>query len=169
MIQIDTYTDKYKKDVIDLIVGIQNNEFGISISAEQQPDLSNISDYYQTGYGNFWVAIHSDSVIGTISLLDIGNNQAALRKMFVHQEYRGATHGTATLLLSALIDWSVGKAIRQIYLGTTSKFHAAHRFYEKNNFIEIKKSMLPENFPVMEVDTKFYMMDLHHVAGESDT
>lgn len=168
MIQIDTYTDRYNKEVIDLIVGIQNNEFGISISAEQQPDLSNIRGYYQTGYGNFWVAIHSDSVIGTISLLDIGNNQAALRKMFVHRDYRGGTHGTAALLLSRLIDWSVSKAIRQIYLGTTSKFHAAHRFYEKKKFIEIEKSMLPENFPVMEVDTKFYMMELDQVAGEAD-
>jgi N-acetylglutamate synthase-like GNAT family acetyltransferase len=160
MTKIVEYTDRYKKEIIGLILNIQNNEFNISITTEQQPDLQNIRDYYQIGFGNFWVATASGKVIGTIALIDLGNNQAALRKMFVHQDYRGSEHGTADLLLSELIDWSISKSIKQIYLGTTSKFHAAHRFYEKNKFIEINKSMLPEKFPVMEVDTKFYKLDL---------
>ena len=160
MLKIEEYSNKHKKGIVDLILNIQNNEFNISITAEQQPDLHNIKDYYQSGYGNFWVATESDKVIGTISLLDIDNNQAALRKMFVHQDYRSSLHGTAKSLLSKLIDWSVSKLIREIYLGTTSKFLAAHKFYEKNNFIEIEKLMLPKNFPVMEVDTKFYMLNL---------
>ena len=50
------------------------------------------------------------------------------------------------------------KGIREIYLGTTPKFLAAHRFYEKNGFAEIGKESLPEAFPIMSVDTKFYMM-----------
>ncbi|MES1217848.1 MAG: GNAT family N-acetyltransferase, partial [Bacteroidota bacterium] len=35
-------------------------------------------------------------------------------------------------------------------------FIAAQRFYEKNGFKEIRKQELPETFPVMEVDIKFY-------------
>ncbi len=35
----------------------------------------------QTGKGNFWVALYDDKVVGTISFLDIGNHQVALRKM----------------------------------------------------------------------------------------
>ncbi|MGO7422080.1 GNAT family N-acetyltransferase, partial [Rhizobium ruizarguesonis] len=42
------------------------------------------------------------------------------------------------------------------FLGTTDKFVAAHRFYEKNGFTEIAKSALPRTFPLMAVDSKFY-------------
>lgn len=160
MMKILEYSDQYQKEIIGLILTIQNNEFNISITAKEQPDLLNISNFYQKNCGNFWVATDSGKVIGTIALIDLGNNQAALRKMFVHQEYRGSKHGTANFLLSALIDWAISKKIKEIYLGTTSKFHAAHKFYEKKNFIEISKSTLPEKFPIMDVDTKFYKLIL---------
>lgn len=160
MPKVEEYSDRHKKEVIDLILNIQKNEFNISITAEQQPDLHNIEDYYQSGCGNFWIATENNKVIGTTSLLDIDNHQAALRKMFVHRDYRGARHGAAKLLLSILIDWAISKTVGAIYLGTASKFRAAHKFYEKNKFIEIEKSMLPKNFPVMDVDTKFYVLIL---------
>jgi len=160
MLKVKEYSAKYKNEIIALILNIQNNEFDIAITSDQQPDLHRIQDYYQTGRGNFWVAVKAGNVIGTISLIDIGNSQAALRKMFVHKDYRGSIHGTANHLLSELLDWSKSKSIQEIYLGTTSKFRAAHRFYEKNHFIEIEKSMFPKNFPVMEVDTKFYKLTL---------
>jgi N-acetylglutamate synthase-like GNAT family acetyltransferase len=59
-------------------------------------------------------------------------------------------------LLKVLIKWCKSKDVKEIFLGTTSKFLAAHRFYEKNGFSEIQKSDLPNSFPVMVVDTKFY-------------
>jgi len=63
------YDAKNERDVIDLILDIQTNEFGIQIDVEQQPDLKNIPSIYQKGNGNFWVAIHQNNVVGTISLL----------------------------------------------------------------------------------------------------
>ena len=60
------------------------------------------------------------------------------------------------MLLNELLAWAREKDLSEIYLGTTSKFLAAHRFYEKNGFEEIPKSSLPERFPVMIVDVKFY-------------
>jgi hypothetical protein len=50
--------------------------------------------------------------------------------------------------------------VRDIFLGTTGKFLAAHRFYEKNAFTEIDAAELPPAFPRMAVDTKFYRMVL---------
>ena len=140
MIKIEKYSDKYKKEIIELILDIQNKEFNIAITSDQQPDLQNIKDFYQKGCGNFWVAVKSSKVIGTISLIHRGNNQAALRKMFVHQDYRGSNPSTAKHLLSELIDWSKSKFVKEIYLGTTSKFLAAQKFYEKNQFVEVRKS-----------------------------
>jgi N-acetylglutamate synthase-like GNAT family acetyltransferase len=149
-----------EQQVVDLIVSIQQKEFNIPITAEDQPDLRDIPNYYQKNHGNFWVALHNNSVIGTISLLDIGNSQAALRKMFVHQHYRGPEKRTARNLLKTLLDWAKLHRLREIYLGTTPFFLAAHRFYEKNGFKEISKEDLPKTFPLMEVDTKFYKYEL---------
>ncbi len=58
IIQIKQFAPKYEDAVTNLIVPIQQTEFSIDITAEDQPDLKNIPGYYQKGPGNFWVAIH---------------------------------------------------------------------------------------------------------------
>lgn len=153
-ITIQLYKEKYQKQVISLISEIQQKEFEINITPDQQPDLNEISNFYQKGNGNFWIALDKNMVVGTIALLDIGNNEVALRKMFVHTDYRGKE--VAKKLLEALLEWAREKYIKTIYLGTTPAYLAAHRFYEKNGFLEIQKEELPKNFPIMEVDKKFY-------------
>ena len=155
-ITIRTFTSEHRKAVGELISRIQREEFEVPITLEQQPDLAAIQDFYQRGNGNFWIALSNQCVVGTVSLLDIGNSQVALRKMFVHPEFRGSRFGTAQNLLEAAFDWCRTQGVSEIYLGTTAAFLAAHRFYDKNGFIEIPKSDLPANFPVMAVDTKFY-------------
>jgi N-acetylglutamate synthase-like GNAT family acetyltransferase len=57
------------------------------------------------------------------------------------------------------VDWARQQGVRQIFLGTTAKFLAAHRFYEKNGFRQIEQAELPPTFPVMVVDTRFYALD----------
>lgn len=155
-VDIDIYADINKKDVADLILHIQQSEFGIPITLELQPDLNEIPAYYQTNNGNFWVAKINGKVIGTIALLDIENCQGALRKMFVDKNYRGKDFGVGIKLLNTLIDWARRKGFAEIFLGTTEKFTRAQKFYEKNGFVEIAKQELPASFPVMEVDIKFY-------------
>lgn len=157
MIKISPYNVIYRDCVVDLILEVQRNEFGIEITAADQPDLANIPDFYQKGTGNFWVAIEAETIVGTISLLDIGNSQAALRKMFVKKEYRGAPYNIARSLLDAALAWAGEQGIIDIFLGTTPKFLAAHRFYEKNGFRLIPKESLPGSFPIMKVDTRFYV------------
>lgn len=159
-IKIDEFSSQYQEDILGLIVSIQQQEFGIDITAEDQPDLCDIPDFYQKGNGNFWVAVLNEKVIGTLSLLDIGNDQAALRKMFVHKKYRGKNYKVALMLLDRLFIWARSNRVKEIYLGTTPKFLAAHKFYEKNDFKEIKKHDLPCTFPIMKVDTKFYTFKL---------
>jgi hypothetical protein len=78
-IVVKEYSEQYKEAVISLILDIQQNEFNIPIQREDQPDLSDIPEFYQNGVGNFWIALCDDQVVGTVSLLDIGNNYAALR------------------------------------------------------------------------------------------
>jgi N-acetylglutamate synthase-like GNAT family acetyltransferase len=157
-VAIDVYTDTYKQPVCDLILSIQSKEFAIPITLAQQPDLNNIPKFYQTNSGNFWIAKDNDNVVGTIALLDIGNHQGALRKMFVAEAYRGKE--IAKRLLTNLLAWAKQKAFSEIYLGTTEKFIRAQRFYEKNGFVEVNKRDLPPQFPIMDVDVKFYKLKI---------
>lgn len=153
---VKEYAEEYQLQVVDLILHIQQNEYDIQITKNDQPDLLTVKDYYQTGNGNFWVALYNDKVVGTISFLDIGNNQVALRKMFVDKKFRGSIFKTASLLLNVAMKWAKEKPVKEIYLGTTPQFLAAHRFYEKNGFRSIEPNDLPNNFPVLQVDKKFY-------------
>ena len=83
-------------------------------------------------------------VVGTVGLKDIGSGQTALRKMFVAAPFRGRELGVAGTLLDVLLAHARAKGVAEIFLGTTDKFLAAHRFYEKRNFQGAAKS---ENFP----------------------
>jgi N-acetylglutamate synthase-like GNAT family acetyltransferase len=156
LIKIAPYANRYQSGIVELILPIQQSEFGLPITIDAQPDLLDIPGFYQKGNGNFWVALYGMTVIGTISLLDIENNQGALRKMFVKKQFRGLKFKVALSLLKVLLKWCQDHKVHEIYLGTTPKFLAAHRFYEKCGFKEITKTDLPASFPVMSVDKKFY-------------
>jgi N-acetylglutamate synthase-like GNAT family acetyltransferase len=159
-IRLMPYQPEYFDAATALIVSIQRDEFGFDIDLARQPDLSAIPAFYQSGAGNFWVALHGDTLVGTIALKDIGEHNVALRKMFVTATYRGPEWGVAEKLLHSAIHWARHRGVRNIFLGTTEKFHAAHRFYEKHGFSLIEKTNLPASFLFMPVDTRFYRLDL---------
>lgn len=155
-IEILPFEEAHAEAVQHLITSIQRDEFGIDISLDDQPDLQDIISFYRKGKGNFWVAVSSGDIVGTIALIDIGDRQVALRKMFVKEAFRGKQYGVAGHLLDHVFDYVKQKALSQILLGTTDKFIAAHRFYEKNGFDLIDVKDLPDRFPRMKVDTRFY-------------
>ena len=156
VIQVVPFSSVHQAGVIDVILPIQQAEFGFTITVADQPDLLDIPTFYQRGRGGFWVALSDGELVGTIGLRDIGNHQGALRKMFVKATHRGREHGVASRLLKELILFATTAQVRDIFLGTTEKFVAAHRFYEKNGFVQIATTGLPETFPRMSLDTRFY-------------
>jgi N-acetylglutamate synthase-like GNAT family acetyltransferase len=165
MLQIRSSTPADAAAIAAVILPIQQVEFGIPVTLESQPDLGDVQAFYQHGCGNFWVAEVDGKIVGTIALLDIGGGDAALRKMFVAEPFRGKEHCVARRLLQELLQWAAANGVARIYLGTTAKFLAAHRFYEKNGFAEIAKTGLPGSFPIMSVDTKFYCLSLQQRAA----
>jgi N-acetylglutamate synthase-like GNAT family acetyltransferase len=157
---IAPYAAADRDGVASLIVGIQRGEFAIPIAYDDQPDLKDIPGFYQQGAGDFWVARKDGVIVGTVALKDIGDAQVALRKMFVDAAHRGRAQGVAQGLLDTAVASARARFVRGIYLGTTARFLAAHRFYEKNGFVEIAADTLPTSFPRMAVDTKFYRLSL---------
>jgi len=154
--EIIPYSDQNPDSVIDLITTIQIEEFGVATTAGKQPDLRDIPGYYQPGAGNFWLAYEGDVLVGTIAIKDVGDNICALRKMFVKKEFRGKARGVAARLMHTLLHWARDNGVREIYLGTVDVYHAAHRFYEKNGFVEIARHEVPDSVPLMDVDVKYY-------------
>lgn len=153
---IRCYQRRDQSAVIELILAIQQQEFGVQITADDQPDLTQIPVFYQQGNGQFWVAVVADKLVGTLALVDIGNHQVALRKMFVDAAFRGRSRGVAEQLLQTAVQWCVNRQLTGIYLGTISVYQAAMRFYEKHGFERIAKQQLPEGFPVIAVDDVFF-------------
>ena len=159
---IKPFRTEYQESVEKLVLPIQQIEFGVKITREEQPDLMDIVGTFQTGDGNFWVAFDpiEKAVVGTIGVADIANHQVALKKMFVAKSHRGKEKGVSKLLMNTAIEWCKSKGVKQIYLGTTARMHAAHRFYEKNGFVEVMTAELPPLFPIVSVDTKFYCLTI---------
>ena len=159
-IEIRPFQDTDTNGIRDLILPIQNDEFSLPITWEEQPDLHDIAGYYRKDAGDFWVAASGDQIVGSVSLVDLGQQNSALRKMFVAADFRGGEYSVAANLLATLITHAQEKNLARIYLGTTYAFRAAHRFYEKHGFDLVAHEDLPENFAFMKVDARFYRLDL---------
>jgi N-acetylglutamate synthase-like GNAT family acetyltransferase len=157
VIEIVPFAAAHQAGVLDVILPIQQTEFDLPITLADQPDLVDVPRCYRNGHGDFWVALSERDVVGTIALLDIGNRQGALRKMFVRADLRGPSHGVAGRLLATLLAACEERGVDEVYLGTTARFLAAHRFYAKNGFVEVAKTALPAAFPIMAVDTRFFV------------
>lgn len=65
-IAIVAYSARRRDEIGALIVGIQREEFGPDILLQDQPDLLDITSFYQRGNGGFWVAVDNEAVVGTI-------------------------------------------------------------------------------------------------------
>lgn len=159
MIEFTEYRSQHQRGLIDLILHIQREEYHLPITLEDQPDLKSVEAFYLEN-GGFWVALDDSAVIGSVAIKNLGSGDAMLRKMFVRKDFRGKELGVSGGLLKQALDWARRGQYDAVYLGTTPEFLAAHRFYEKNGFTEIRQEKLPESFPIMAVDKKFYRCDL---------
>ena len=135
--------NNFCQEIIDIILPIQQLEFNVPITIEDQPDLLDIeAGYHRTG-GGFWGGMVNGGLAGTIALIAIGHEAGAIRKMFVKKEFRGKEYGIARQLLEQLIAHARAMNSTERDRGTSYNMAAARRFYERNHFKEIKKSELP--------------------------
>jgi GNAT superfamily N-acetyltransferase len=153
-VRLEEFSDEHAAGVVELVDGILRDEFGFSRESAEQPDLLDIRRHYGSGSSNFWIALDGAQLIGTTGFVDLGGKQGLLRKMFVRSDHRGT--GVARLLLENAMKWGRDHGFAELYLGTNSKFHAAHRFYEKHGFTSISPESLPETLPRLNLRDRFY-------------
>ena len=160
MPKIEVFTSNYQDLVTEHILSIENDEFKLNLTLDEQSDLIDIRLAYQSTGGQFWVAVEKSLVLGTIGLFNLGNGDADLRKMFVTSEYRGENAKLGQRLLDTAMVWARQQNYQRIFLETSSTFAAAIRFYEKNGFKSITQEELPKSFPIIRVAEQFYLNDL---------
>lgn len=159
-ISIQEVGNEQSAPLVDLILSIQQFEFGIPITLEDQPDLLDIENFYRLPGGNFWAAFYEGKLVGSIALIKISESEGVIRKMFVNKEFRGKEYGLAQLLMNRLVEYCASVGITDIYLGTVDVLKAAIRFYERNGFEFLDKSELPATFPLMRNDNVFCHLSL---------
>lgn len=155
---IETYSGKYDEEIISLILGIQNDEAGINLSIQEQPDLLDIRRSYQQNGGEFWLALSDGKVIGTLALMLKEQHCAIMKKFFVNKAFRSQKSGLA--LYNELLAFANKAGIKHIILDTPSVAHASHKFYEHAGFCKISTEELPVPYTYPDRDSILYMLDL---------
>jgi GNAT superfamily N-acetyltransferase len=156
--RIIPYEEKYQEQVIELILHIQNEEAGIHLSIQEQPDLLNIPLYYEQQGGEFWLAVDGQEVIGKIALMNYHNGNGVLKKFFVKKERRKQKVGF--VLYQTLINKAKEDGYHQLLLDTPSVAAASHRFYEREGFVRITKEELPFPYTYPDRDSYLYLLKM---------
>ena len=161
MIQI--YNDKYKQEVIDLILYVQNVEFGINLQIEEQPDILDINTNYILCGGGFWISTNNfNKVVGCVGLkIDKQHKVGILKKFFVYREYRGKEYNIGISLYKQLIKYAKEKGVSKIILDTPSVATRSHKFDQKQGFKEISKNDLPIKYDYPDRDSLLFLLNLN--------
>lgn len=148
-----------RKQIISLIKDIQKNEFSLPITDEINTCIlkAEAEFYYNNSY-NFWYAINSaGKIIGCIGLKKMDDDNAEIKKFFVHKQFRGK--GVAKKLMHTLIKSALKHHFKNLFLGTVETLLAAQKFYKKYGFSQIKEHCLPREFSKCPIDTVFFRAD----------
>lgn len=79
-----------RKQVIDLIISIQKDEYLLPETEEIHALLRAEEDFYYHNALNFWYATNeTGEVIGSIALRKLDDKTGEIKKFFVHSHYRG--------------------------------------------------------------------------------
>ncbi len=137
-----TYDHKYNEKINEFIRTILVEEFEFR-HHEEEILLEDNKRFVDNG-GNFWIAFDDEeNIIGTICLEKKENNIGELKKLYVHNDYRGK--GVSHILYDELIRFARKNEILQIELSTYKILEAAIKFYIKKGFKRIQKELEQEN------------------------
>lgn len=160
MIEIKTFTEEDREEVIALVLHCQNDGTRPTVTVRNQPDLLHIKEKYIDGGGNFWVAKENNKVIGCIGLMNYNNGISVMKKFFVYEPYRGAPHHLGRKLYASLLQFAIDHGVRQLILDTPKNTVRAHKFYEKAGFKQIEKEHLPVTYTPPYEELDFFSLEL---------
>ena len=149
-----------RKQIVNMISDIQENEFLIPITKETNAGVLKAEEefYFNNSY-NFWYAVNDKGkILGSIGLKKINNQYGEIKKLFVIKDYR--SKGVAQKLMNTLLKAALKHKLECLILGSVDKFHAAHKFYSKCGFTPMGQKDLPHGFEENPFDNLFFRKEI---------
>lgn len=137
-VEIIEYDDKYKDDLKRLSYEWLDKYDLLEL--EDKLMLDDPEEYILKDGGYIFFAHYENEIIGTFSLIPIGENIFELAKFAVIEKYQGQNIGN--ILLEKAINVVYSSNAKKIILFSNSKLKAAYKLYKKHGF---KKVDLAQN------------------------
>ncbi|MBD80129.1 MAG: GNAT family N-acetyltransferase [Crocinitomicaceae bacterium] len=157
--KITEFNRKDQAELAEFVLAIQNGEFKLGFSTEEQPDLINTEQFYKSG--GFWIVREDGKIIGSIGLQRLNSECGILRKLFVDKEKRGSELNIAQRLFDRLLSEAQSLKLKYVILDTPSVAKASHKFYLKNAFKEITKADILYEFKYPERNSRLFRLTLN--------
>jgi N-acetylglutamate synthase-like GNAT family acetyltransferase len=133
MITIVPYKAEYKEYIKSLNYEWIEKYFAIEPNDIVQ--LSNPKEAILDKGGKIFFALDDDKIVGTVSLLEVSNEEYELAKMAVTEKYKSA--GIGKMLMEHCIDEATKLDAKKLTLVSNTKLEAAIHVYKKYGFVEI--------------------------------
>jgi len=109
--------------------------YGLSFESYVAEGLHEFHKNYNPGKERMWIcedAGKNNKIIGSLLLMDRGNDTAQLRYFILEPEYRGI--GLGKKLMDLFVEYLKEKNYKRCYLWTTNELEAAASLYTKYGF-----------------------------------
>lgn len=138
----DIYHEDYKELAYEWLVKFE------LLEPEDEKIINNPRQVVLDRGGFIFMARHKDRIVGTASLVKMGNEAFELAKFAVTEGYQGK--GIAVKLLDKCLDKAREEKAKRIMLYTNSRLTSARSLYLKYNF----KDILSDNDKYETADSK---------------
>lgn len=155
--EIKVFEKKYENEVIRLILKIQNTEYNMGLTIEEQIDLQDIEKSYLNN-GSFYIAVDSDDhVIGTAGL-QIKENTGIFRRFFIMKSYRKV--GIGRILYGKVLELASRNNLKSLIISAPDEAVESYKFYLKNGFKAVDFDGIPIDFSQPKNDSTLFILDL---------
>lgn len=115
------------------LIEVVLSEYGLKLEKDgADKDVTNIDAYYINNNGWFQVVENEGTVIGSVGVYKVNNEECELRKMYLYKEYQGK--GIGKQLLNNAFSAAKELGFKYMTLQTNSVLKKAIPLYEKYGF-----------------------------------
>ena len=126
--EIKEYSKEYEKEVIDLLIEVCVEEYGLHHYKDGLIDHVKSDEAKKR-----WVLLDDGKVIATVCYIERSKEIAEIKKVYVKKAYRKS--GIGKRMVNMVIDYLKDThQYESIYVGTSDHFESARIFYEKLGF-----------------------------------
>lgn len=134
-VAIISFEDRYLQDFVNL--NLAWLEYFFEVEEEDKILMSQAKERIIDTGGEIFFAKVGEEIVGTVAMIDRGENGFELAKMGVTPKYQGLKIGQK--LLDACLDFARQKGLDRVYLESNTRMAPAINLYRKNGFVELKE------------------------------